>query len=448
MSQLIYNFRYPFNSLGDFFSGLYFLNMEALHLTVGLVFYLFFIIKISINKHFPIALRLTTIYFAGTIFNNYAYTFFRITIAEFFGILSVIYFIKNRKFHSNPISNYMFFFFFVALVHLLILSIFNEAIMETLGLMRLAVILKIFVLSMNILILFQYLKDEDLLKKFVLESIFLFNIVAICYIIQILVFISGTLPYGSFSPAGWSESIIPSFGSTSIERGHLGKFFVPLYPLYLFAYMKYSTKKSLILFLLIAFLNFSASSYMFLLMYLFLTFLLFRKELKKIIFLAILFISFILFYFHEQIFTLFLKVYKLAILQDSEGGRSFSLLLPILENYNFLGYGYGGSTFRNLHGIAGLDLNNSIVAFFGQLSFIGIILLQSFMYMILKIKLNISGISNKFKSEKKLLFISLFTLLLIFSADILYFVPTVWLPIVIIYIYLLIKKRSILANNL
>lgn len=342
----------------------------------------------------------------------------------------------------------MFFFTFLALVHLLILSIFNEQVIESLEFKRFAVVLKVFVLGTNVMILFTYLKDENILKEFILKNMFLFNVVAICYIIQVLVFISGTLPYGSFSPAGRSECIVPSFGSTSIERGHLGKFFVPLFPLYLFAYIKYSSKKSFILFLLIAFLNFSASSYMFLLMYLFLTFLLFGKEFKKIVFMGIFFISLIVFYFNEQIFTLFQKVYKMAILQDDSGGRSFSLLLPILENYNFFGYGYGGSSYRNLHGIDGLDLNNSIVVFFGQLSFIGIIVVLSFIYMILKMKSNIDSLSNTFSSEKKLLFISLFTVLLIFSADTLYFVSIVWLPIVIVYIYLITQKRNIIANNL
>ncbi|MDK2792758.1 MAG: hypothetical protein PWQ25_1621 [Deferribacteres bacterium] len=403
MNELIYDFRYPFNSLFEFFSGLYFFKLEALHLTIGYLFFSYFIAIILFKTKFNLSLKLATIYFAATIFNNYAYSFFSITIAESFGILAVVSFFKNIRYSLNPISNYMLFFTFIALVHLLLLSIFNEQVMSFLEFKRFAVVLKVFVLALNIMILFRYLKDENTLKEFILKNIFLFNVVAICYLIQIAVFISGTLPYGSFSPAGWSESIIPSFGSTSIERGHLGKFFVPLFPLYLFAYMKYSTKKSLILFLFIAFLNFSASSYMFLLMYLLLTFLLFRKELKQAIFLAILFIGLIVFYFHEQIFTLFLKVYELAIVQDESGGRSFSLLLPILENYNFLGYGYGGSSYRNLHGIEGLDLNNSIVVFFGQLSFVGIVVILSFIYMIFKMKSSIFGLKLYIQSRKKII---------------------------------------------
>lgn len=448
MNDLIYDFRYPFDSMFDFFSGLYFFKLEALHLTIGYIFLIYFVYTILFRNKFPLPLKLTTIYFSATIFNNYAYSAFGITIAEIFGIFAVMLFMRNDKYNLNPISNYMILFTAVALTHLFIISLINEQVMKYLEFKRLAVIFKVFVLALNIMILVKYLKDESIIKKFVLKNIFLFNIVAICYLIQVSVFVFGTLPYGSFSPAGWSESIIPNFASTSIERGHLGKFFVPLFPLYLFAYLKYSTKKSLILFLLIAFLNFSASSYMFLLMYLVLTFILFRKEFKKIILLAIFFIFIIIFNFSEQIVTLFQKVYVLAILQDDSGGRSFSLLLPILENYNFLGYGYGGSSYRNLHGIEGLDLNNSIVVFFGQLSFVGIIIIYSFIYMILKIKSSISHLDYRFNSEKKLLFISIFTSLLIFSADTLYFVSTIWLPIVVLYIYLITQKRNLNANNL
>lgn len=441
MNSMIYDFRYPFNDLQDFFLGLYFLKLEALHLTIGYIFFIYFILNLLLKTKFDLCLRLTTIYFAGAIFNNPAYTIFGITIAEIFGIIAAILFIiRNTRFPLNPISNYMFFFSWIALTHLLIISIFNEAVQDSLEFKRFAVILKVIFLSINIIVLFKYLKDDVILKDFVLKNIFLFNIVAICYLVQLGVFVSGVLPYGSFSPAGWTESPIPSFGSTSIERGHFGKFFVPLFPLYLFSYRKYATKKSFMLFLLISFLNLSASSYSFLSVYILLTFLIFIKELKGVIFLILLYIIIFYSFFIEQIFGLFVKIYELAILQYEEGGRSFSLLLPILEINNYLGYGYGGSTYRNYHGIEGLDLNNSIVVFFGQLSFIGFIVVLSFIYLIYKISLNVNSIyGNSF--AKKLLFIAIFTMIFIFLSDVLYFVYTIWLPIVVLYIHLTNKRR-------
>ena len=117
---------------------------------------------------------------------------------------------------------------------------------------RLAVLLKLFVLAFNIIILFNYINSDYDLKKFINYFIPTINIVGICYLVQIAVFFTGTLPYGSFSPAGWVEFIVPSFGATSMERGHLGKFFVPLFPLFLYAYKVLSYKKSFALYLIIA----------------------------------------------------------------------------------------------------------------------------------------------------------------------------------------------------
>lgn len=432
----LYDFRYPFNSIIDFFSGKYFLKIEALHLTVGYIALFYFIVRVMTKKRLPLSLRFALIYFAGTIFNNFAYSLSGVTIADFFGILAVLLFIGSRfRIRLNPLSKYMLFFASVALIQLLLVSLFDETLLQSLDFKRFAVIFKIFVLSINIIILFTYLDDNKKIEMFIKNAIFLFNIVAICYIIQILVFVSGTLPYGSFSPAGWSHSIVPSFGSVSIERGHLGKFFVPLFPLYLFAYNKYRYKKSIILFFLVAFLNFSASAYIFLLTYLFLSSLLFYKELKFLIFMGMTFITIILIYFHEQIFTLFEKVYELAIVQDASGGRSFGLIIPIWHNYPF-GYGYGGSTFRNLHGIEGLDLNNSIVVFWGELSFVGVLIVLAFSYLIYRVFRFVKTVDRQYLFEKKLFLISFLTMLLIFSADVLYFSPTVWLPVVLLFIYL------------
>ena len=433
----IYDFRYPFSSMYEFFSGLYFLRLEALHLTVGYIFFIYYIFRLLYSSKFNFTLKLSIIYFSGTVFNNYAFNFIGISIAEFFGILACIFFLKNKRFYLNPISNYMFLFAFIALIHLLILSIFNDNILNTLGIRRIAVILKICVLAVNIMILFFYLKQASDIEKAIKSILFLFNVVALCYFIQIIVFIFGTVPYGSFSPAGWSESIIPSFGSVSIERGHLGKFFVPLFPLYLFSYIRYNTKKSFLSFFLLAFLNISASAYAFISIYLLLTVLFLRKWVINIIIPGVLFMVVFILFFNENMFILFQKVYDAVITQNTSGaigGRSFSMLLPILENHNFFGYGYGGSSYRNLHGIDGFDLNNSIVSFFSQLSFVGIIIIMTFLYMLYKIRLILLTLGNEFYFEKKLLIISLVMLIFIFSADILYFVPTIWLPVVLLLI--------------
>ena len=109
-----------------------------------------------------------------------------------------------------------------------------------------------------------------------------------------------------------------------------------------------------------------------------------------------------------------------------------------------MGYGYGGSTYRNLHGITGLDLNNAVVIFFGQLSIIGIPLMFLFIYAMYK-TLRLGKYLN-FNFERKLLLLSVIVMSLIFIADVLWFVPVIWLPIVLLAILARNEKRRLLAN--
>ena len=442
-NSLIYDFRYPFSSGIDFFTGLYFLNLEALHLTIGYLLLVYLIIKVFIDKNLELTLKFSVIYFAATIFNNPAYSF-GVTIAEIFGIMAAVIHIKSLKISNNKITMFMILFFVVSLIHLLLIAVFSNLILESISIMRIAVIAKIIVLSLNISILFHYIKSMVKIEIFIKYMIYFVNVVAISYLIQILVFVSGILPYGSFSPAGWSESIIPSFGATSIERGHLGKFFVPLFPLYLYAFNTFGYRKSFILFLLISFLNFSASAYAFLFSYLILTMILFGVELKKIIFLFS--ISVVLFYFSEQITTLIMKIYQLAIEQDNSGGRSFSLIFDVWNNFPF-GYGYGGSTFRNLHGIEGLDLNNAIVVFFGQLSILAPFMIIALLYTFCSLYKNYA-MQTTDKFLKKLLLMSMIVMLVIFAADSLWFTTTIWIPLIVFIIIIHVQKRNLVENNL
>ena len=110
-----------------------------------------------------------------------------------------------------------------------------------------------------------------------------------------------------------------------------------------------------------------------------------------------------------------------------------------MNNYP-LGYGYGGSSYRNLHGIAGLDLNNAVVIFFGQLSIIGVPLIIIFIFNMYKI-LKLSKYLN-FKFERKLFLLSIIVMSLIFLADVLWFVPVIWLPVVLFTILARNEKRK------
>jgi len=435
---------YPFTSALEFFNGFYFLQLEALHLTVGYILLSFMIVRVFSDKRLPLPYKFAIIYFSGTIFNNYAYKF-GVTISEVFGIFAVLIFIQQRFIKLNSISNYIILFAIISILHYSFLLLFDDSLVKNFELLRVAVFLKLFVLAFNIIILFNYINSDHDVKKFINYFIATVNIVVICYLVQVFVFSTGTLPYGSFSPAGWVQSIIPSFGSVSIERGHLGKFFVPLFPLFLYAYKVLGYKKSFALYILLAFSNFSASSYAFLFLYLFGMLVFFHKEFKVLISLLVVFVALVLSYFYDEIFGLFVKIYELAIVvqKGHGGGRSFMWIVDIIDNYP-LGYGYGGSSYRNSHGISGLDLNNAVVIFFGQLSIIGFPILIIFIFNMYKI-LKLSRYLN-FKFERKLLFLSMIVMSFIFAADVLWFVPVIWLPVVVLTILARNEKRKSIGH--
>jgi len=337
-------------------------------------------------------------------------------------------------------------FFIISIIHILILSIFNENIINSLNILRFVVIFKVLVLAINIIIMTYYIKSKEVMNICIRYTIIFMNIALICYLIQVVVFACGVLPYGSFSPAGWTKSIIPSFGSVSIERGHFGKFSVPLFPLYMYAYKQLNYKKSLLLFLLVSLLNISASAYMFLIAYLLSAFIILRKQIGSLIITGVLlFLIIISFIFHDQIAGMFLKVYQLGIIQDDSGGRKFSLLWEILSKYPF-GYGYGGSTFRDLHGINNLQLNNAIVAYFGQLSVLGIFTYCIFIFSLFRIYKSSKVLKKSYDFERKLLFMSLLVMIFVFASDVLWFVPVIWLPVVMFMNLSSIEKRNIALN--
>lgn len=181
----------------------------------------------------------------------------------------------------------------------------------------------------------------------------------------------------------------------------------------------------------------SASSYVFMSLYIILS-LLIISEIKSYYKMAIsILILVIASFFTEQLISLIDKIYALAIQQDEAGGRGFKYLSEILLKYP-LGYGYAGSTYRDLHGIEGLQLNNAIVAFWGQLSIAGIPIILALGYaywnMIYKIK---------FQSlEGRLLLITLIVSIVIFLADILWFIPTIWLSIAILHKASVLRKKN------
>lgn len=435
--DLFYDYRYEFSSLLEFISQKEFLKLEAFHLTIAF-FSLLFISTRIIKFQKNLILSLSTIYFGASIYNNFAYTMYGVSIAEYIGITSAVIFLVKDKFKKNPVSSYLLVFVTLSILHFCFITIMYGLIEGDDILKRFILIAKIAVLAINSSIIIKHLDSGLKIENFFYFIIILTNITLFAYIIQMLVFFSGTLPYGSFSPAGYAESIIPSFASVSIERGHYGKFLAPLFPIYLYGFIKYGYKKSFLLFLTISLLNISASAYVFMSFYIILSIAILHKKLKISHYLLILgLITLSALIFNEQITKLIEKVYILAIQQDDEGGRGFHYLWQILEKFP-LGYGYAGSTLRDLHGIENLQLNNAIVAFWGQLSYLGIIIISFLFYTYYKLyHAPPSG-----TLEKKILLIALVVSIIIFMSDLLWFIAPLWLSIIMIY-----KAGTLNANS-
>lgn len=440
--DLLYDKRYPFDSLNDFLSGGYFFDPLALHLTLGLIASVFIIFKILQNKTYSYSFRYSLIFFSLYIFNNYAYQFI-FYISEWFGILAVVCSLFKRKIKINYISFFMILFSTISLIHLSFVSVIYPELSAELSFGRYAVVLKVIILAINLAIIYSEIKIKDDVDYVFNQLYIVIAIVAICYFTQVFVFLFYSLPYGSFSPAGWTASSIPSFASVSIERGHLGKFLIPLFPIVLYGLLVHKKYIITILFLTISFINVSASSYAFFTWYMLMTIMFFWREIgiKKLALLMLIVFG-IAIGMRNVLLGMLNKVFDFAIAQDSEGGRSFSLIEPILHNYP-LGYGYGGSTYRNLHGIPGLDLNNAIVVYFGELSVFGIVLLMlGFIFTILfMINNNIFKPTRHNSIYSRLTLISFLGMLFIFCSDVLWFIPAIWLEFMLLCI--LSKLNSI-----
>ncbi len=129
------------------------------------------------------------------------------------------------------------------------------------------------------------------------------------------------------------------------------------------------------------------------------------------------------------------KIYTLAIEGDSTGGRGLSVLFDYMGQYPF-GLSYGGSTLRTAPGMD--EINSGILAFFAQLSFLAPLFILAILV------LSYRGIRLSGRLERRTgrtLAVGIVMMLVIFSADILWFVPTIWAAIVLCYQFARLRPR-------
>jgi hypothetical protein len=426
--------RYPFLSVFEFFADGYWMQASGLHLFFGWIG-LLILSTIILTRESSLAIKFTTIYFAAFIFNNYAYSIENIRFSEFFGIVAAFLSLKSSRknnLHQSIIGYSLLLTAFIALMHVILIKIIYPSLDNEIEqfLVRIVLVARIIVLGL-VAINFKKEFDTSLKINRLIKDVVFFGVLGIViYFIQMVVLLTGTVPFGTFLDAGFTG--FPAFGSVSIERGHFAKLFVPLFPFY--AMLLITERKIFIfsIYLIVNLINFSASGQFFLMCYLVLFAFYFKKSLFKwYTYFAMLIISSFLSVvlintFSEQILGIVNKINRLGLQGDNEGGRGLDTLMQYIETYP-LGISYGGSTLRIANNLP--EINLGLYAFISQFSFLSIPLIIGFTLL----NLTIIKRSNKLpdKRIRDSLVIGILVSGIIYFVDILWFTPTIWLPLIV-----------------
>ena len=430
-------FRYPWNSCVEFFAGGYFKDFLALHLALAYIAMLVLCIVLFRSQR-TLVQKLVTLYFALTLFTNFAFEVGGVTIGDAFGILACGIFLFQNLFNCSifRIGRLALGLIAVAgliMVHQVVIgSIYPELNAGPAGITRLAVTLKIVVLAIVVWAFSREFRTTDSLHWFMQWTVSFALIGVGAYFVQCMILATGHLPYGTFFDAGFVG--IPAFGSVSIERGHFGKFLTPLFPMFLIMYRKHHRKWAWIGFIVVTTINVSASSLTYFTMYLLLTAFAYRDRFKKPKYLAgaaviLAGVVALCIAMRDVLWGLVDKIVTLGFEGQSgggSGGRGVANFLDYMHHYPF-GMSYGGSTLRNISSLD--EMNSGIMAFFSQFGIISPIVLGAYLWLLVVAIRRAKRLSDPV--TRRMLVIGILMTGMIFATDVLWFVPTIWLPIII-----------------
>lgn len=435
LDELVEN-RYPYDHVLDFFLGGHWSVLQGLHISIAWAFVAFACIFVLCQFSIKLSVRCATLYFALAVFNNPAFELAGIKLNEYFGMLAMVcMFVEFYLYASpfdfrSPVVWGLMLTFVLATTHGLLIGLtYPETNPDAATwILRAAVNFKILVLAVNLWVSGLAARKTEYFD-FLVKTVVTFGTAGtLIYLIQVLITISGTLPYGTYLDAGFVG--IPSYGSVSIERGHFGKMMAPLAPFFLLAWLRHGWTIPFVLFCLTSLINISASSLSFFAFFILMATLTFRREafvLKNIIWasplLALLSLGVI--EYKEVFYGVTEKIYDLAISGDEEaiGGRNSGVFFEYLSSYP-LGLGYGGSTLRTGPGLP--EINSGFFSFIAQFSFFSIPL--GIGYAMLSYLTIASG--NWRGSDllvRRCLALGVPLSAFIFFADVLWFIPTIWL---------------------
>jgi len=427
--------RYPFGSLLEFLRGGYFTERAGLHLTIALILFGILSVHVLMGRG-PLVQRLITLFFAGSVYNNPVFTIVGgLHVNEIAGSLAALWILLlmlgGLRMDVRRVGIPLLLGGLALFTHAALVSAFDTTLVPDNGtaIMRGVLVARIFVLgiiAIGMESLYRTREDFEVL----MEAMVRFGVVAILiYFIQTGVFLSGTRPYGTYWDAGFTG--IPSFGAVSIERGHFGKFLILLFPCFAWVAMKRRRWIPMLLFCLVTLVNFSASSMSFLAGYVVITgVLLFRQVVRpsavKWLIPAVA-VGFILVSrFGAQYGGLIEKIVSLGLHGDEGGGRSFSVLDAYLTAHP-MGIGYSGSTLRNVGTLP--QINMGVYALASQLSFLIIPILAAFLWLNLRVIRESAWIGDRVVAG--VLVAGMLMAVFIDLVDVLWFVPTIWAPMII-----------------
>lgn len=424
--------RYPWVSSIEFWGGGYWSEIGASHLLLGWLFILWICSRTLMISRVTLEFRLAILYFALTVFNNPAFKQGALNINEIMGVLALLAVLAKGRiklgFGASPLSRGLLLVFAASLLHVLVTWLIYPNLLPNLGIFttKLAINFKILVLAGNLAIVGGLLSrglGMDILIRTCLAA---GTFALLMYLVQIAVSKIIIWPYGTFIDAGFVG--IPSFGSVSIERGHFGKFMMPYYPFFLYALIVWHQRLRFALFFVIMLINFSASSQIFFLCSLLITVLIFRRKLGIFPYVGLMVLVMIMVIYRDVFEGIIEKVYLLAIVGDESqgGGRSFGLFIQYLQTYPF-GMGYSGSTLRTAPMLP--EINAAHFALVTQYSALALPIVAGFGLLIFKAAK--TGLHSD--TLGRCMMVGVLMLGIVFFADILWFVPMMWLSMEIVF---------------
>lgn len=425
---MIYNLRYPYQDAFEYWFGGFWLDILGVHHFLGFIFLLWVFIR-SLKASSKAYEGLAVFYFFSAPYNNYAYQLFGFSPSDLIGSIvaltvGVRFLVMGRlQTVGGSLSGVIV---TALLVHFFLVQVwgFSVGLISVADPTRLVPIAKGFVLALNAYVLAVGVSNRTICLRRCECVLFIAVFGALfCYLWQVQLFtIFGLLPYGSFSPAGWEPSFIPSFGSVSIERGHLGKLVVPLLSIAIFFHLRLKASRSIWCIIILGVINLSASSFAFLLFGLALFCLCFWRQLRFVRVFGLIGCGVAFLSFWPQIMGLLNKILYYGIRGQGDGGRGLALAWEVLRHWP-LGFGYGGSTFRDAHGL-GFQLNFGLNAGIGMLSvFFALVVGMALAVFYCRAKKYFSV--SKFWEARFFFLASVYGFFVCF-VDLIWFSPSVW----------------------